>query len=386
MIEKEPILFEPFKIEPEKDQYELCLLGSKERYGISPTESQYLQFLVSGTSIEVLVHHFIGQGWLVNFVELFNLLQFLTEKKIIRNPRFAKYFEDFKPRESESLLGKVFSIFREDDAKGSLTSSEIKKYPFFRTLPALLIEAFANNNRIIKLPERFLICKAGDDKRDLFLLLSGRAEIYRKVSPQKHQYVATLSEGSVFGEGAFLLNSRRSADVLTLAPSKVVRFKYRPEIFDTLVQSEPGSPMQKRFWLLNAFQNSDLFKNMPSESFDQLLFKGEFVNCKANEVLFHEGDKGFSFFIIVQGSMSFYQGKQKINSLSQGASFGEMALFISKAKRTTTVVADRDCLLLEITQKEVYEVLAENLFLAKEMQMLAFERLEADAKRSKRRA
>jgi CRP-like cAMP-binding protein len=158
----------------------------------------------------------------------------------------------------------------------------------------------------------------------------------------------------------------------------VARFRYVAEAFDSLIKTDLAQVMQQRFWLLNALNTSPLFKSMPSEAFDKLLFTGQLKTCPVNTILFRENDPGQSFFIVVQGSVVFSQGGRSINVLGQGAVFGEVAVFASGGKRTATAVTQADTLLLEVSQRELYQILSSNLFMAKELQELAYDRLQAD--------
>jgi len=49
-------------------------------------------------------------------------------------------------------------------------------------------------------------------------------------------------------------------------------------------------------------------------------------------------------------------------------------LLINQGDRIATIQAASDCLLLEITKTEFYKVLAQNLFLAKEIEEVAYKR------------
>lgn len=69
-----------------------------------------------------------------------------------------------------------------------------------------------------------------------------------------------------------------------------------------------------------------------------------------------EGKLGHEFYLILSGSASVRRGGRKVASLSPGDYFGEMAL-LDKGPRTASVVAEEDCELLLLGQREFMSVL-----------------------------
>ncbi|HLI53716.1 MAG TPA: cyclic nucleotide-binding domain-containing protein [Acidimicrobiales bacterium] len=69
-----------------------------------------------------------------------------------------------------------------------------------------------------------------------------------------------------------------------------------------------------------------------------------------------EGKLGHEFYLILSGSASVRRGGRKVASLSTGDYFGEMAL-LDKGPRTASIVAEEDCELLLLGQREFMSVL-----------------------------
>ena len=88
--------------------------------------------------------------------------------------------------------------------------------------------------------------------------------------------------------------------------------------------------------------------------------RGSIMNEKKfgkGEVIFREGDSGDSFFQITEGNVGIYanyqqEGQQKLTELGAGKYFGEMAV-IETWPRSTTVVAEDDTSVIEITEDEL---------------------------------
>ncbi|MGZ3749084.1 MAG: cyclic nucleotide-binding domain-containing protein [Pseudobdellovibrionaceae bacterium] len=347
---------------------------------LTDLQKLYLQVLQGGKSLESLVYHFLQQGWLVNFVELAELLEKLVGCKSIRNASFYSYFDKMKPTSERALWNQIINLEFPESSMGSLRN--YKELPFFRSLEPQLADFLLSKATMHHVSPKSLICRQGESTRDLFVILKGTAGIYKPHQQGGKYLVATLSDHAVFGEGAFLLGNPRSADVISLSDCRILRIPCLPEIFDRYLKKEKAQGLQYRFWVQHALLNSPLFKEVPSDCFDALSHSGKFVNCPEGQVLFHEGEKGQSAYIVVQGSLVVSKNGQNINVLNQGGIFGEIALLANQGIRSASVVAQRASLLIEINQNEFYKLLAQNIFLGKYLQELASQRLAKDEKRA----
>jgi hypothetical protein len=81
------------------------------------------------------------------------------------------------------------------------------------------------------------------------------------------------------------------------------------------------------------------------------------VKIKAGETLYHAGDEATDAFIIVAGTLTVVE---RGVDLSQGAFFGEMALFAEDKRRTASIAAHTDAELLRIQYGDLMEMAAEN--------------------------
>lgn len=373
-IEKEQLQLKEFHLQAASHGGTMSIVGVQEHYQLNPLQFSYLQVFKTGTSIEGLVLFFLGQGWLVNFRELFTLLQFLVQKKILLNPSIVTYFTAHSPLAPE----KFTSNFQKKAF--ALHNLNAQQLPFFRSLNPELAQHFLKNADILEVPAQTRLVQAGQRDRDLFIILEGQAAIYRVLSEKQRSLIAILDSGAIFGERGFLLNQPRSADVITTQNSRVLRVRHLPE-YDALIKSTAAQGLQQRFWILQALAASSIFKDLPSDSLDSLIFSGRICQAPAQHVLFQEGQPGNTCYLIIQGNVVVSQQGRNINVLSQGGCFGEISLLMSGGKRTATVQCQQDSLFLEITQNNFYQVLGQNIFLAKEIETLAAQRITNDAAR-----
>lgn len=366
-IEKEPIQLEPLQMIPSSDGGSFTVLSSRKSYRLNPLQYSYLDILKNGTSLEALVQFFLGQGWLVSFRELSALLQLLVNESLIHNPGIQSYFRQQSP---DILI----------EAEGKPIPVSASTLPFFRSLDPQLGEFLLQKAERIEVPNQSRIIQSGKTDRDLYVLLRGQAGIYRVFGPQQRQRVAHIQAGALFGETGFLLGQARAADVIALTPAELLRVPHRPE-FDQLIKSDKARSLQQRFWILQALQSSPFFKQLPGDCLDSLIFSGRLVQAPAHQTLFHEGQPANTCYILVQGNVVVSKQGQNINVLGQGSCFGEISLLMSGGVRTATIKTQQESILLEIHQADFYRVLAQNLFLAKEIEALAAQRLAADQQR-----
>ncbi|CAD8147584.1 unnamed protein product [Paramecium pentaurelia] len=110
--------------------------------------------------------------------------------------------------------------------------------------------------------------------------------------------------------------------------------------------------------LLQLVEAITFFKNLQSQNPDIVLkcmTVLSYKTVKKEEILFHVGDSGSLFYIILKGSVGVYIllpspedfkkfELKEVNILKAGNSFGELALLNDNAKRTATIIAKEDCM------------------------------------------
>lgn len=83
-------------------------------------------------------------------------------------------------------------------------------------------------------PAGHVLIKEGDDSRDAFFLVGGRAAVYKDFAGGRRR-LNELQEGQLFGEMAYLLNERRTASVI--AESEVTVLVLPPKILEELMRN-----------------------------------------------------------------------------------------------------------------------------------------------------
>ena len=113
----------------------------------------------------------------------------------------------------------------------------------------------------------------------------------------------------------------------------------------------------KKISVLNSFSDNEI------RLFTKFLHRREFI---ANEVIFRQGDSGYGFYFIFEGSVNIYANHLSNNMqevgdfvirLDRRQYFGEMGLLEDFNRRSATVVAHENTILLGIFKPDLEKML-----------------------------
>jgi CRP-like cAMP-binding protein len=381
-IEREAIQLAPLNLDQIKLNAQIIGTKRQQSLPLSSLQLEMISLMQNGFSIEGIVQSFLNRRVLVSFVALENLIEFLVSEELILNDGFKDYFsQNMKPAKSTGFMNKLKNLFKPDESPPTAIKDELRKLPFLRSMEPEILEVFLNHMRLIEAPKGIAVCQEGQKQRSLFVLFKGQASVIRRGSFPKPRRLATLSEGSVFGEIGFFLNEPRTADVITDSACQIIRLKYQAEVFDQLIQKEAARSLQRRFWVIHALLKSKTFQSIPDDCFDALVFSGQMKTIPADTLICREGDSGESCYVVVQGSVVISRNGQAVRVLGQGDSFGEVALMLNQGKRSATVRSQTETVVLEIPFDRFYQLLSRNLMLACEFEKIALQYIQADRER-----
>ncbi|WP_067099397.1 Crp/Fnr family transcriptional regulator [Marinomonas atlantica] len=98
-------------------------------------------------------------------------------------------------------------------------------------------------------------------------------------------------------------------------------------------------------------KTGSIFGALSPSAIDFLVNRGAMLHIESREQLFADGDKGDSFYIIIEGTLNYYLDSNNASSLIRKVSFGQAlgyVTMISLCPRNGYAVADTDTTLLEI--------------------------------------
>ncbi|MFQ5904745.1 MAG: cyclic nucleotide-binding domain-containing protein [Candidatus Binatia bacterium] len=149
--------------------------------------------------------------------------------------------------------------------------------------------------------------------------------------------------------------------IVKLDPSREDAYKKLAELYsqrglkgemEALSQTEPRTDKKK--------PTVPLFADLSPEEFPELVKRLSVHRLPKGEVVIREGEEGASFFVIIDGCVKVVKkrdGQEIILAhLKENDFFGEIALLSGKP-RIATVVTTEECELLELTRKDLQEVI-----------------------------
>ena len=108
--------------------------------------------------------------------------------------------------------------------------------------------------------------------------------------------------------------------------------------------SEPAETDDERIRYMRALR---FFKGFNDDNLQEVLTIGTWYHFGAGKVIVRENETDNNFYIVILGQVHVQQGKELIAVIDRGSCFGEMAA-LTKQRRTATIVASRDCVVLRI--------------------------------------
>jgi CRP-like cAMP-binding protein len=105
-------------------------------------------------------------------------------------------------------------------------------------------------------------------------------------------------------------------------------------------------------------KRAPLFSQLSRRELQQIAGIADEIDLREGKVMTQEGKAGREFFVLLEGNADVTKNGRRINRLSDGDFFGEIAL-ISRSPRTATVTATTPVRALVITDRSFRRLLDE---------------------------
>lgn len=106
---------------------------------------------------------------------------------------------------------------------GTIRTDFLRGIPIFEGLPAPVIEKLAASLEVRRCEPGALLFKEGDASRELFIVLSGELEVMKRSKRGRDARIAVVGMGDSIGEMSIVDDQPRSATVIAVAPSQLMR-------------------------------------------------------------------------------------------------------------------------------------------------------------------
>ena len=121
-------------------------------------------------------------------------------------------------------------------------------------------------------------------------------------------------------------------------------------------------------------QNTKLFSAVADSALTQVAAALKVVTIPAGETFIHKGDMGTTMYVIVAGYVRVHDGDLMFNYLHQGDVVGEMSV-LDHDVRSASVTAETDITLFQLEQQALYEVMADQVDVTREIIHVLCQRL-----------
>jgi CRP-like cAMP-binding protein/ATP/ADP translocase/HEAT repeat protein len=108
----------------------------------------------------------------------------------------------------------------------------------------------------------------------------------------------------------------------------------------------------------------NFFSGLSGEFLSTIALNMKSVKTPAGTTVFHEGDEGDSFYIVIKGKVLVHKKETRIVELEGGQVFGEMAI-LDHEKRSASVTALEDTMLFKLESDTFYDIIADKIEIAK---------------------
>lgn len=172
-------------------------------------------------------------------------------KVVQRHPAFSRQLRELAYQRKDLLqkMHKSKSVEVMDRIKARMAIQKLQALPLFTSAPAAFFEDLALQVQTSAFLPRKVVFEEGDKADRLYFILQGKVNVIIH-----GEQVASLSEGELFGEMAWLLQQPRNATVKTEVYSKFLELNH--ESFAEVVQKYPE--IQKRVQALAAVRQAEL--------------------------------------------------------------------------------------------------------------------------------
>ena len=275
---------------------------------------------------------------------------------------------------------------------------------FSKISQKILAEEVGIHLETVKIPEGEHIFHKGDLGTSMYIIADGLLRVY-----DENETLAKLSKGDIFGELSALVSESRTASIIALKKSillrlsqdnlrvlmetrlevakgiiqflchrlqttKIINHEPVSPITDEIVASEKSLPekftVKEKYstFLLSAeeslstiekiiiLKTVSIFAKTPANLLSEIALLTEEVPLKKNAVLFKKGEIGTSMYIVVEGQVKVHDENQVIKILGERALIGELAA-LSSEPRSASITAIENTLLLSLNQESLFELM-----------------------------
>ena len=196
-----------------------------------------------------------------------------------------------------------------------------------------------------------LVIRQNERGRDVFVTLTGELAVLVD-GPGGQQEVAAIHAGEIFGEMAAVNDGPRSASVVAVTPSRLLRIP--AEVFRRFASKARLPDVLPELWAKRRdLESAGVLAGASVTTRNQFARRAVRRAIAPGSTLIREGSRSSTVFVLVQGRVQVYKGNAPllVNGapiiVEPGSLIGETAPFLKKARNASIVTVD-ECEVLAI--------------------------------------
>ena len=252
----------------------------------------------------------------------------------------------------------------------------LRKVELFRSLSAAHMEALCKVMVDAPYQHGRHVFEQGDDGDAFYVITEGVAAVVRtEPGSSKEHILATLGEGSYFGERALLRNQVRYAGVRAesarLFTLRVTRANFERALGGPLASLIPDRYRLDETELLERLGSVQLLQSLSQPMLKRIADRCTDASFKQGTDVVQQGDAGDTFYIVTRGTAdvlrlpegcnSDEKEPRKLASLGPWDTFGERALIMDESRYASVRVTSNELHLMSISRAVMEAALGQRL-------------------------
>jgi CRP-like cAMP-binding protein/predicted acylesterase/phospholipase RssA len=245
--------------------------------------------------------------------------------------------------------------------------SFLKSNYLFERFSETILQTVIADMKWARLRKGETLFRQGDPGEFLFLVFHGRLQVTITKKDGSEVVVAEVGSGKPLGEIQFLSGGMRTANVYALEDTELL--KLSKTAFDRLAEQNPEILHQMAEIIRQRLRRDQLVAMLPNlcgpldtAMLQDIEDETEWIYLPQGKVLFHQGDPGDSFFLVISGRLhavvqSRSGNERVVGEVRRGETVGEMAMFTGE-NRSATVYATRNSELVKFSKWAFERIIA----------------------------
>lgn len=219
----------------------------------------------------------------------------------------------------------------------------IKNIFMFKHLEEKEMAIIIDSMQIKKFEKDEMVIQQGDDGNELYVVYSGQLKCNKRF-PGKDEdtFLKNYESGEVFGELSLLYNAPRAASILAI--EKSVLYSLDRECFNHIVKE---SAIKNRNKYEDFLSKVEVLQSLDNYERSKLCDCLEILNYENGEKVFSEGQKGNTFYLIIEGKAVAFKKNplsgedEEVYKYRETMYFGELALLGDQPRAASIIAVDQ---------------------------------------------